>query len=284
MKDLVKLYSFYSVHKTDGEKEICDWLVARLKELGIEDINRDGNTIWHFKPDNKVLLSAHLDQVATNGPVAHLYKDSKGIIRGYNKSWQRTSLGADDKNGIWCILKLIEKQYDIDFIISEGEEVGCVGISKIEEHIKESDADIAIVIDRKGNTDILRGGGSDVYCDTLAGTLRNYWNTCGRDYKVTTGTLSDTRIICKYIESVNLCANYEDAHTKNETTDFNGLQKTLNNLDMLLSDIEVDNFIYYPTPPEVYVKNETKVNKYESYYDGDWERTYYGGKHYGGLY
>ena len=269
MKDLVKLYSFYSVHNTDDEKSICDWLVNRLTDLGVKDIQRKDNTIWHFKDGNRVLLSAHLDQVATNGPVAHLYKDSKGIIKGYNKDWQRTSLGADDKNGIWCILKLIEDEFDIDFIISEGEEVGCVGILSIEEHIKDSTADIAIVIDRKGNTDILKGGGSDVYCDTLAGVLRNYWNSYeDNSYVVTTGSISDTKVICKHIESVNLCANYEGAHTKNETTDFNALQNTLSNLEMLLTEIMSEVFVYYPTPPDVYVKKEV------SYYSGKYHYDY----------
>lgn len=255
MKDLLTLYSIYSPHKTDGETQIADWIYKRLEQLEVEDIQRDGNTIWHFKKGNKILLSAHLDQVDTNGPAVHFYKDKDSRIRAYNKDWQRTSLGADDKNGVWCILKMIEKGCtNIDFIISEGEEVGCVGISKIEERIKESTADLAIVIDRKGGTDILKGGSSDVYCDILAGTLRNFWNQYqDNNYIVTTGSISDTRVICKYIESVNLCCNYDDAHTKYETTDWEGLQRTLRNLQFVYNG-----FSYYPTKPEVYVKKEYK--------------------------
>lgn len=287
MKDLLKLYSFYSVHGTVGETLICDWLVERLKELGIKDINRDGNTIWHFEKGNRFLLSAHLDQVDTNGQAVHFYKKDDGTIRAYNKFWQRTSLGADDKNGIWCILKCIEKGCtDFDFIISEGEECGCIGISRIEEHIKESTAEVAIVLDRKGNTDILKGGSTDVYCDTLAGTLRNYWNSMGNQYVVTTGTISDTRVICKYIESVNLCVNYEGAHTKSETTDWLALNVTQQNLMRLLTD----DFVYYPTKPEVYVKKEYKYSSsstkdlYDGYGDYDdelWLDKYYGRKKYG---
>ena len=284
MRDLLKLYSFYSVHGTIGETLICDWLVERLNELGIEDINRDGNTIWHFEKGNRFLLSAHLDQVNTNGQAVHFYKSDGGIISAYNKFWQRTSLGADDKNGIWCILKCIEQGFtDFDFIISEGEEVGCVGINKIEKHIKESTAEIAIVLDRKGNTDILKGGSTDVYCDTLAGTLRNYWNSKGNQYVVTTGTLSDTRVICKYIESVNLCVNYEDAHTKKETTDWLALNVTQQNLMHLMTE----DFVYYPTKPDVYVKKEYKYTSssstdlYDDYDDEDWLRAYCGSKYYG---
>lgn len=285
MKDLLKLYSFYSVHGTVGETLICDWLVERLKELGIKDINRDGNTIWHFERGNRFLLSAHLDQVDTNGQAVHFFKKDDGTIRAYNKAWQRTSLGADDKNGIWCILKCIEKGYtNFDFIISEGEECGCIGISRIEEHIKESTAEVAIVLDRKGNTDILKGGSTDVYCDTLAGCLRNYWNNeCqGNTYTVTTGSISDTRVICKYIESVNLCVNYDGAHTKNETTDWEGLQKTLRNLVFMFNG-----FKHYPTKPEVYVKKEYKYSSsstkdlYDGYYDDDelWFKNYKRGKY-----
>ena len=287
MKDLIQLYKFYSSHGTEGEKQICDWLVERFKQLGSGiQVERKGNTIWHFEKGNNILLSAHLDQVATNGPAVHFFKSNAGIISAYNSKWQRTSLGADDKNGIWCILKLAELGKNFDFIISEGEEVGCVGINSIEELIKESTAKIAIVIDRKGNTDILKGGSTDVYCDTLAGCLRNFWNNeCqGNAYTVTTGTISDTRVICKYIESINLCANYEGAHTKNETTDWEGLQKTLRNLVFMFNG-----FKHYPTKPEVYVKKEwsyttssSKRSKVKDLFkddddDYDWERKYYGG-------
>lgn len=269
MKDLIKLYSFYSPHGSEGETQICDWLVEKLKQFGV-DVQRDGNAIWHFKKGNRLLLSAHLDQVKTNGPAVHFYKTPENTIIAYNKDWQRTSLGADDKNGVWLILKMAEAGKNFDFIISEGEEVGCVGIEKIEEHIKESTADFAIVLDRKGNTDILKGGSSDTYCDTLAGCLRNYWNNnCqGNNYEVTTGSISDTRVICKYKESVNLSVNYEGAHTKNESTDWEGLQKTLRNLGFVYNG-----FKHYPTDPSVYVKKEYKY-KYDKEESDFWRDRY----------
>ena len=285
MKDLIQLYKFYSPHGTEGETQICDWLVERFKQLGSGiQVERKGNTIWHFEKGNQYLLSAHLDQVATNGPAVHFFKSDKGIIRAYNKDWQRTSLGADDKNGVWCILKLAEAGKNFDFIISEGEEVGCAGINAIEEHIKESTAKIGIVIDRKSNTDILKGGSTDVYCDTLAGCLRNFWNNeCqGNNYEVTTGSISDTRVICKYMESVNLCANYEDAHTKNETTDWEGLQRTRRNLEFMFNG-----FKHYPSKPEVYVKKDYSTYYYKNYkkksstLEDLFEDEYYKGGHYG---
>ena len=284
MKDLLTLYKFYSVHGTEDEKNICDWIEKRIKELtGFEDIHRVNNTLWRFKEGNKVLLSAHLDQVSTNGPAVHFFKNDKGIITAYNKDWERTSLGADDKNGVWLILKTLEACPDIDFIISEGEEVGCVGIKSIENHIKESTADFAIVLDRKGNTDILKGGGSDVYCESLAYNLKNFLNKEPyNSYIVTTGTLSDTRVICKYIESVNMCVNYEDAHSKTESTDYEALEITLSNLGSI-----IDFFIHYPAPPEDYCVKEYKstyksivssFNKKSKDYDDDYEwRKYYGG-------
>lgn len=278
MKDLLKLYSFYSVHGTEDETKICDWIVSRLEELGVK-YERSGNNIWSFAPYSKMLLSAHLDQVDTNGPAVHFYKTDKGLIEAYNKDWERTSLGADDKNGVWLILKMLEKGYgDFDFIISEGEEVGCVGIKAIEEHIKESDAGFAIVLDRKSNTDILKGGGSDVYCSALATNLKNFLNNLNtaNNYTVTTGSISDTRVICKYIESVNMCVNYDGAHSKNETTDWNALQNTLQNLEAIH-----DTFIHYPSKPEEYCVKEYSYKRYsKDYNDDDYEydlENYYGG-------
>lgn len=263
MKDLLKLYSIYSVSKTDGEKEICDWICNKLDKLDIGYV-RDGNTLYHFSKDNEVLLSAHLDQVATNGKAFYFYKVDNNIL-AYNDKWQRTSLGADDKNGVWIILKLLEKGYKFDFIISECEEIGGDGIKKVEPYLNISDAAYCLVLDRRGNTDILNKGSGTTYCEALAFNLKNYLG----GYTVTTGSVSDTQTICKYMESVNMSVAYFNPHLATEYTDFSRLEEILADVEEVVNG----SFIHYPAQPSDYkTKNVYDYNKYynSSYYRGDY--------------
>lgn len=242
MRDLLKLYSFYSVSGTKGEKDICDWIAKYLKSIKVP-YKRLNNTLYHFTKDSKVMLSAHLDQVETQGPAVHFFKN-KGTITAYNKDWEQTSLGADDKNGVWIILKLLAKGYKFDFVISESEETGGAGIKSVESFISSSGAGYCLVLDRKGNFDILNKGSGCTYCEALAYNLKNFWK---HDYTITTGSISDTQTISKYKESVNMSVAYSYPHSYREETDFDRLQ-------VILADVEKvvkGDFIHYPADPVV---------------------------------
>ena len=265
MRDLIKLYSFYSVGHTEGETQICDWLCNRLEEMEVE-YKRDGNTLYHITEDNDVMLSAHLDQVATNGPAVHFYKTEDNFIYAYNKNWQRTSLGADDKNGVWIILKMLEAGHRIDFVISECEECGGDGIRKVENLLPASGANFCVVLDRQGNYDILNKGGSTVYCQALAHNLRNYWDNY---YEVVTGGVSDTQTICKYIESVNMSVAYHEPHRATEHTDYDRLIEIKDDIAIML-----EGFVHYPSKPSDYtpkpVKTYTGYTGHNKDYWKDW--------------
>lgn len=259
MKDLLRLYSFESVHCSQDEQDIFDWICKWLDEHEVP-YDTLGKNIYSLQ-GNDFILSAHLDQVKTNGKVEHLVLTKDDNIVGYNNKWRRTSLGADDKNGVWLILKMLEKGQDIDFIISEGEEFGCVGIEALEKvGVLNSitDEQICLVLDRRGNYDILKGGGSTTYCDALARNLCNFLDD-GSD--VTTGSLSDTATICKHCESVNMSVAYFNPHTATEYTDWSRLNEILNNLEYI-----VEEFVHYPSKPTTYTKSTTS-NYYRGKYD-----------------
>ena len=258
--DLLKLYSFESVHNTPDETAIADWICKKLDSIGVKDYKRVGNNIYRLS-HKEIILSAHLDQVKTNGKAVKFYLQDDKIV-AYNNKWERTSLGADDKNGIWIILQALEAGKEIDFIISEGEECGCVGITALED-LGVLDAidpsSFCLVLDRRGYQEILKGGSTDVYCATLAQDLCNF---LGGPYNVGTGSISDTRVLCCYCESVNIATAYEGAHTSLETTNWQQLQELRD--DIL--DV-IDNFIHYSTDPNVYLKSY-KTSKSSNYWGG----------------
>ena len=249
MEDLKKLYKFESIHGTQAETDICDWLVERLTQLGSPPV-RKGNNLYSMDKESVPLISAHLDQVKTNGQVEYLIKQGNNIL-GFNKDFQRTSLGADDKNGIWIILKLLEMGYDINYVISEGEEVGCVGINKLRTELEQYKDNhlFCLVFDRKGYGEILEKGGQGNYCYTLARYLKNFSDHSGfKGWTIGSGSSSDTGIIRDYVESVNVATGYYLAHTANEYTDFNQLEEVLEWAEAVVNSFEYD----YPALVESY--------------------------------
>ena len=247
MHDLLKLYKFESVHGTDDEKALADWLEQWFKERKIKYV-RDEDNFYKLDVPNTPILSAHLDQVKTNGKVEHLYMTIDNKIVGYNSRWQQTSLGGDDKNGVWIILKALEEfKGKINFIISAGEESGCLGIKHLDNNcvlnIIESLKTYCIVLDRRGNNDVLKSGSGGAYCSTLAQTICNFLG----EMEVTTGSLSDTATICEYCESVNMSVAYDNPHTSREVTNWTRLEQIKNNVFKIVKDM-----VFYPTDPSVY--------------------------------
>lgn len=261
MKDLIKLYSFESVHNTPDEKEIADWI---CKWLETHDIiyNRLGNTIYNLEYSDAPILSAHLDQVKTNGKAVKFFMNDAEKIIAFNDKWERTSLGADDKNGVWIILKALEEGCYINFIISEGEETGCVGIKKLEDNKTLStfidESQYCLVLDRRGNEDMLSSGGGSTFCSTLAQSLCNF---TGQDFKVTSGSISDTCTLCNYCESVNMSVAYDNPHTANEMTDFKRLKEIKDHVINIVTE-----FSHYSTPTYIYSKTTYSCKNWRDYY------------------
>lgn len=289
MKDLLKMYSYESVHGSEQEKELADWIGKWLEKHGVE-YSRAGNNIYQLEKEGRPILSAHLDQVQTNGRAVHFYQDDQGHIRGYNEKYEQTSLGGDDKNGVWIILKLLEDGItDINFIISAGEESGCIGIKALERTgvLKSiSPSQFCIVLDRRGNKDVLDSGSGGSYCKTLAQDICNYLG----DMSVTSGSLSDTSTICAYCESVNMSVAYEAPHTAAEHTDYNRLLAIKEYVKKLVTD-----FVHYSTSPSVYKKVTTTTTYYgtsrrtssklfKDDIDDDTSYQEYYNKYYGGCY
>lgn len=277
MEHLLKLYSFESVHGSPDEVAIADYIESLLKDWQVP-YTRSDNNLYNLSQPDMPILSAHLDQVKTNGKAEHFVMTPDKHIIGYNKNWQRTSLGGDDKNGIWIILKMLEAGHIVNFIISEGEERGCIGIHALEsekvlDKIIELDT-YCMVLDRKGDTDILRSGSGTTFCSTLAQSLCNFLGN--HKWEVGTGSLSDTCTICDYCESVNMSVAYFNPHTATEYTDWSSLQEIRNDV----KDV-IESFVHFPTPPEIYKPKTTyystsKFSKKGDQDEKDWWKNHYG--------
>lgn len=210
------------------EDEVREYLYARLVGMfGKKNVWIDsyGNLFGEYKVGSgegaTVILSSHMDSVNNYGANHKLiFKD--GIIRAENGI-----CGADDKAGLAIILEILKNVEKTSF---EGtiktaffveEEIGCVGSSEAgRNESKEwlADANLGIVIDRKGSRDIVVGNFGEVFCSDATG---DFFEEASKmqdmDWKCVEGGISDTSTLAQLgVNAVNLSAGYYNEHTKNE--------------------------------------------------------------------
>ena len=127
-KELKKAMSQYLKAKYDNVIFTKDYLVA------IGDI--------------PVALVAHLDTVYRT-PVSNLYYDQrKGVL------WSPDGLGADDRAGIFAVLKILQDGYRPSVIFTTDEEKGGVGASALAMNpCPIPNLKYMIELDRRGSND-----------------------------------------------------------------------------------------------------------------------------------
>jgi len=154
-EELLKLVEIPS--ESFEERELADYLLKRLEDLGAEEVTEDdecrkringsaGNVVAKFKGNGNgpVLLSAHMDTVKPG-------KNVKPVVEGeIIRSDGTTILGADDKSGIAIILTLLqtlppEERPDIEVVFDPCEEVGLLGVKNLDPSLISSK--VGFVID-----------------------------------------------------------------------------------------------------------------------------------------
>lgn len=247
LEELIKLYKLRSY--TGYEEPVRRYILDILDKLNIPYVIYNGNIIGMNY--NKVpLLSAHMDMVNTDWTILNKevvnYKeviDENFNIRMYKetstKEAMQTSLGADDKNGIWLTLELLKQGVEINFIFSHGEEGGCVGINQVvanEEIAKdiENKTTYCLVLDRRNSGDII--GYDNDYCLGLDDKIEKYAKDNGYKFKKERGLCSDANHLSKLIECVNLSVGYYRAHSSEE---FTNLKELCNTKDFVYKLINV---------------------------------------------
>ncbi len=209
MADFELLKSLYWLHSPSGyENGIQGFIRQWLYNRGIKfNIDNDNQT-YYFNNPNKPLIVAHTDQV-TSAPLTKIIETNK-IIKGDG------NIGADDKNGVWIILQLLEEYPDLNFVFSNEEEAG----GKIDDLLYDEYESLyhipyCLVFDRQGKSDII--GAMNDYCtrdfeDEICGIGSAY------GFKSKYGFFSDCDSIRYYLNCVNISCGYYLAHSEHEFT------------------------------------------------------------------
>ena len=270
-----------NIHGTSGnEKPVRDYLRPILTEL-MDNVKVDdyGNLLADKKCGDgngaTVLLSAHMDTVKGVLADRKLVETEDGIIMS-NKG----ALGADDRGGIAIILTVLRNLNKLNFnghikvSFSREEEIGCVGASKIDPDWY-ANADLAIVVDRRGNRDIVVGCGMAFCSDSVGYFMEDVSKIADMDWKAVEGGISDAMVFAENgINSINLSAGYMNEHTVNEYASLKDMGDTVR---LILQTIAVINQFYKtfePVPSEnKWVKSWYYKGNY-NYYEDSFEDGY----------
>lgn len=182
--------------------------------------------------DIPIALVAHMDTVF-HTPVIDLYYDRrKGIM------WSPQGLGADDRAGIFAILKIVQAGYRPSVIFTTDEEKGGYGATALGmTDCPIPDLKYLIELDRQGTNDCVF---YDCYCPDFINYVESF-GFCEQH-----GSFSDISFLMSDwgVCGVNLSIGYEDEHSYNEILKVGPMLDTIRKVKEMLDDQDIPDFEY----------------------------------------
>ena len=176
-------------------------------------------------------LVAHMDTVLDNPPSS--LEERGSIISATD------GLGADDRAGIYAIVKLITQGYRPYVILTQNEELGGIGAKAMAKCIEDIPLKYLIQLDRRGKEDA-------VFYDCPNEKFKKYILPFG--FKEERGIYSDISFLCPpwNIAGVNLSVGYFYEHTEKEFLNTEILENTIKKVAKMLDDVyNIDYFTYW---------------------------------------
>lgn len=196
-----------------------------------------------------IALVAHMDTVYKT-PVSNLYYDQrKGAL------WSPEGLGADDRAGIFAILKILQDGLRPSVILTTDEEQGGLGASVLaSEKCPIPGLKYMIELDRRGTNDCVF---YDCYCPEFVDYVESF-GFCEK-----WGSFSDISFLMPEWQlcGVNLSVGYEDEHSYAETLHIGPLFDTIRKVKKMLQETNIPEFKY----DEVTLGGSTWWNKTDIY-------------------
>ena len=230
-----ELYELLQIVAPSGQEErvvryIKPKLERELDRLWLDDY---GNLLGERRCGRGdgpvILLSAHMDSVDGLEP-------DREVLRSGDLFYASCGvLGADDRAGMAIVMAVIRNVGTTSFdgtlkvAFTREEEIGRRG-SRALDPAWLDDVALAIVVDRRGNRDIVTSY-ADVqpFCHPAVGHFfEKVGRLCGMpDWKAVKGGISDACTFAAYgINSVNLSAGYRHEHTWDEVVSITSCQET----------------------------------------------------------
>lgn len=226
---------------------VCQCRQSKLQKMLYKVLKRHYKNIINTsdyifaRGDIPIALIAHMDTVFKIPPAKIYYDREEGVL------WSPDGLGADDRAGVFLILKILQnmkKGKKPAIIFTTDEEVGCLGSSRLIEDMAAPPQELKYIIqlDRRGQNDC-------VFYDDINEDFEKYINQFG--FETNWGTLSDISVICPAwgVSGVNLSVGYEDEHQEIETLHIRYTYETLIKVLTMLDDVDNAPFFKYTPGP-----------------------------------
>ena len=227
-----KLFQSLAVLSQDGLKKT---LAEYVKKKYGEDKVLVRKEYIYAVGDIPIALVAHMDTVFKVQP-QHIFYDKEKCVM-----WSPEGLGADDRAGIFAIIKILQAGLRPSVIFTTDEEVGALGAEKLVIEVPEPYTKLQYIIqlDRRGSNDCVF-----YECDNQAFT--EYVETFG--FAENWGSFSDISVICPIwkVAGVNLSIGYNDEHSIAETLNTTHMLQTISKVKKMLQVENIPAFEYIP--------------------------------------
>ena len=216
---LLSLYNIQS--ESNHEQEMIAACKQLFKERGCKVVNKKNNLyITKGKSDSYPCIAAHLDEVhGDRGIYQAIYSPVNDIIYG----WSFTDndfcgIGADDKNGIWVALQMVERLEYCKVCLFHGEEIGCIGSHDAWMSFFKN-CRFVLQVDRRNAGDLITNISGRMVSDDFMQAITPIAEQFG--YKETHGLMTDVETLVENgvgISCINMSCGYYNPHTQHEFT------------------------------------------------------------------
>ena len=227
---LTQLYKINS--KSGKEDKIKSFFLDSLQQLPISvETDAIGNLfITKGVADLYPCVAAHLDEI--HAPCQREVVVEGDIIYTVNELWNRVGCGADDKNGLWIVLNLLQTEpvLKVALFVQEeraGDLAGCRGARACDLSFFDN-VKYIIECDRKGASDVVcigKGGIELCNYDFISQPILQKYG-----YEMVEGGKTDVvelKMRGLNIPVCNVSCGYYNAHKNSEYTRFSELKNCL---------------------------------------------------------
>lgn len=214
-----------------SQEELLEYLPLQLTAYGYAEPVCTGDYIY-AAGTIPVLLVAHLDTIFRKLPEFIFHDQLENVM------WSPEGLGADDRVGVYAILRIIETGLKPHILFTTLEEKGCVGAIIAASELKP-DVNFVIALD-------LKGSDCAVCRELYNKKFINYIEGIGYKYQKTRG-YSDVDELCPVwdIAGVNISIGYYKPHTISEYVRLNETEDTIRRVIRVLVEVPNYDFHFY---------------------------------------
>lgn len=224
--DLLKqLYAIPS--KSGKEAEVCSFVLGYVRSLDLLiEVDSIGNLfITKGVADIYPCVTAHLDEV--HRLECRTIVEDGEILYAIDNRGKRVGLGADDKNGVWIALKLLQELplLKVALFVEEecdGDLAGCRGSTACSMDWF-GNVGFILAVDRKGASDVVTVGKGVVLCDDdflPKSLLEKYGYSCVEGGRTDIVALKERGLAQP---CCNISCGYYNAHKDDEYTNISHL-------------------------------------------------------------